>query len=162
MSTEFESPLIFPEQKVVSEWVDFNGHMNVAYYLMAFDRCVDDMYNRLDIGPEQIEDTNRSVFTLEAHINYLREVVEGDLLKVSGRLMDYDEKRVHSYFEMYHAVENHIVAATEQIGINVDMTARKPVAFTNEGIQALERMMSAHRNLGQAKYSGRVIGIPRQ
>lgn len=161
MNTDFEAPLAFREQIVVPEWVDFNGHMNVAYYMVAFDRCVDDMYNRLGVGPDFIDGTGCSVFTLEAHINYLREVVEGDPLRVTGRLMDYDGKRIHACFEMFHGTGGHIVAAMEQLGINVDIEKRKPVEFRAKTVALLDRMMTAHRALPDAEYAGRVIGIPR-
>lgn len=162
MTSEFEAPIWFDEKTVAPEWVDFNGHMNVAYYLMAFDHCVDDLYNRLGIGPARIEETHCSVFTLEAHINYIREVVEGDPLRISGRLMDYDEKRVHAYFEMFHATGDHMVAAMEQIGIHVNMGSRKPAPFADESMRILERTMAAHRGLPRPEYSGRVIGIRRR
>lgn len=157
---EFEAPLTFVEQKVVPEWIDFNGHMNVAYYLYAFDRCVDVMYNRLEVGPEQIQESGCSVFTLEAHINYLREVVKGDPLRITGRLLNFDHKRIHAYFEMYHGVEDHIVAAMEQIGVHVDMKARKSVPFANRSLRLLEGMMMSHEALPEPKYAGRVMGIP--
>lgn len=159
MNTDFEAPLAFPEQSVSPEWVDFNDHMNVAYYMVAFDRCVDHMYNRLRVGPDFMDETGCSVFTLEAHINYRREVVEGDPLRVTGRLMDFDGKRIHTYFEMFHGVDGHTVAAMEQLGIHVDMGKRKPVEFPADTVRLLERMMAAHRRLADAEYAGRVIGI---
>lgn len=161
MNEQFEAPLAFREQIVIPEWVDFNGHMNVAFYMVAFDRCVDDMYNRLRVGPDYIDETGRSVFTLEAHINYLREVVEGDRLRITGRLMDYDGKRIHTYFEMFHGVDGHPVASMEQLGIQVDMTQRKPVEFSSQTRRLLERMMESHAALSEAAYAGRVIGIRR-
>lgn len=161
MNEPFEAPLAFREQIVIPEWVDFNGHMNVAFYMVAFDRCVDDMYNRLRVGPDYIEATGRSVFTLEAHISYLKEVVEGDRLRITGRLMDYDGKRIHAYFEMFHGADGHPVAAMEQLGIQVDMANRKAVEFSAETGQLLEGMMAAHAALPEAKHAGRVIGIRR-
>jgi len=158
---QFEAPLTFADQKVIPEWIDFNGHMNVAYYLYAFDRCLDVMFNRLGVGPEQIPESGCSVFTLEAHINYLREVVEGDPLGITGRLLDFDQKRIHAYFEMHHGTEGHIVAAMEQIGIHVDMKARKPAAFADGNLRLLERMMASHKGLPDPRYAGRAIGIPR-
>lgn len=162
MNDDFEAPLAFPEQRVIPEWVDFNGHMNVAYYMVAFDRCVDVMYNRLLVGPDYIDRSGCSVFTLEAHINYIREVVEGDRLRITGRLMDHDGKRIHAYFEMFHGNDGHVVAAMEQIGIHVDMAQRKPVEFSADTRTLLESMMRAHTGLPEAVYAGRVIGIRRR
>jgi len=162
MSEEFEAPLAFREQTVIPEWVDFNGHMNVAFYMVAFDRCVDDMYNRLLVGPDFIDDSGCSVFTLEAHISYLREVVESDPLHITGRLMDYDGKRIHAYFEMFHGADGHMTAAMEQLGIHVDMEKRKPAEFSKRTQNLLERMLAAHRRLPAADHAGRVIGIRRR
>ncbi|HSH43808.1 MAG TPA: thioesterase family protein [Arenicellales bacterium] len=162
MNENFEAPLSFPEQHVIPEWVDFNGHMNVAYYMVAFDRCVDVLYNRLLVGPDFIEATGRSVFTLEAHISYLQEVVEGDPLRVTGRLLDFDAKRIHAYFEMFHGTGEHAVAAMEQLGIHVDLGERKPVEFPRRTRELLDAMMTAHRGLPEARYAGRVVGIRRR
>ncbi len=162
MNDDFEAPLQFENQTVVPEWIDFNGHMNVAYYLYAFDRCVDVMFNRLGIGPAQLEESHCSVFTLEVHINYLNEVVEGDPLSVTGRLMDFDEKRFHAYFEMFHATDERIVAAMEQVGIHVDMKTRKPAPFGGDSMRCLQRMLASHRDLPKAKYAGRAVGIRRK
>jgi acyl-CoA thioester hydrolase len=162
MTSPVDAPIWFAEKQVLPEWVDFNGHMNVAFYLMAFDHCVDDLYNRLGIGPAQLDQRRSSVFTLEAHISYVREVVEGDPLRISGRLMDYDGKRVHSYYEMYHGGEEHLVAALEQIGMHVDLEARKTIPFSGDDMETLERMMAAHRDLPKPEYAGRVIGIRRK
>jgi len=162
MNQDFEAPLLFPEQRVVPEWVDFNGHMNVAYYMVAFDRCVDVLYNRLLVGPDFIEATGCSVFTLEAHISYLQEVIEGDPLRVTGRLVDFDGKRIHAYFEMFHGTDDHAVAAMEQLGIHVDLGERKPVDFSPQTLELLDAMMTAHRQLSEARYAGRVVGIRRR
>ncbi|MGA8261408.1 MAG: thioesterase family protein [Arenicellales bacterium] len=162
MQNEFEAPLKFAAQIVPAEWIDFNGHMNVAHYVSAFDHCVDDMFNRLGIGPAQMEETHCSAFTLELHISYLSEVVEGDPLQVTGRLLDYDEKRFHAYFEMFHAVEDRMVAAMEQIGIHIDMRTRRSAPFSGESMGRFERMMASHGRLPEPRYAGRVIGIPRK
>lgn len=162
MSEEFEAPLRFPAQRVRPEWVDFNGHMNVAYYLVAFDRCLDVMYNRLGVGPDHIAETGCSVFTLEAHISYLREVLEGDTLHVTGWLLDCDDKRLHSYFEMSRTSRGPAVAALEQLGIHVDMAQRRSVPFADAGRQRVQGMTVAHAALPAARYAGRVVGIRRR
>jgi len=162
MAPEYDAPVSFPRQKVLPDWIDFNGHMNVAYYLYAFDRCVDHLYNDLGVGPAFVEETGSSVFTLEAHINYLSEVVEADPLEVTGRLMDHDAKRIHAYFEMHHGTDGRIVAAMEQIGIHVSMETRRPVEFEAGVTARLASMSAAHRGLPAAEYAGRVIGIRRR
>jgi len=166
MSQEFESPLSFEPQNVASEWVDFNGHMNVAYYIVAFDRCVDGMYNRLGIGPAQMAETNCSVFTLEAHINYLREVVEGDPLRIEGRLMDYDRKRVHAREvrgDQRHRIQNG--ERTEGRGLPARRLGRhQPIAFSARfrAVQLIrpDRLFRDRLNFGQKLVPG-AIGVLR-
>ena len=93
-----QAPLKFSDQKVLPEWIDFNGHMNVAYYVMAFDHGVDGLTNFIDIGPEGIDTRGTSTFTLELHTNYLQELQLGDPISLTCQLLDYDSKRVHYFF----------------------------------------------------------------
>ncbi|GIS88964.1 MAG: hypothetical protein CM1200mP18_16740 [Gammaproteobacteria bacterium] len=74
-----QAPLEFSEQKVLPEWIDFNGHMNVAFYVKAFDHGVDGLTDYVDIGPQKVlRARGTSTFTLEMHINYLQELHLGD------------------------------------------------------------------------------------
>ena len=83
-----QAPLEFSDQLVLSEWIDFNGHMNVAYYVMAFDHGVDGLTNYIDIGPEGIDARGTSTFTLEMHINYLQELHLDDPISLTCQLLD--------------------------------------------------------------------------
>ena len=84
--------------RILPEWTDANGHMNVAYYVLAFDRATDALYDRLGVGWSILEDS-RSMFTLAMNVDYLREVFVGDSVRIVSRLIDVDEKRLHYLHE---------------------------------------------------------------
>ncbi|MBT3769845.1 MAG: thioesterase family protein, partial [Acidiferrobacteraceae bacterium] len=83
------------KQTVLKEWIDYNGHMNVAYYVMAFDHGVDQFMQQMGITPQYLEREKSSTFTLEMHINYLRELRLGDPIRLTCQLLNVDSKRVH-------------------------------------------------------------------
>ena len=155
------APLQLSDQKVLPEWIDFNGHMNVAYYVVAFDHGVDGLANHLDIGPEGIDRRGTSTFTLEMHINYLKELNLGDPLRLTCQLLDFDAKRIHYFFHMYHAHEGYLAATCEQMLLHVDLAERRSCPFPNNVQQALTELMALHRALPRPEQAGRAIGIRR-
>lgn len=157
----FEAPLRTPLAYVRPEWIDHNGHMNVAFYVLAFDQALDAVYDRLDFGPAYIRRTNHSHFTLDIRVAYAREVVEGDPLAITFQLLDYDAKRYHYVMEMRHAEQGYLAATSEQLGMHIDLAARRGAAMP-PGIQArFARLMEAHAGLPRPATVGRGIGIRR-
>ncbi len=154
-----KSAFRFPLQSVLPEWIDYNGHMNVAYYVLVFDHCVDALLNQLKIGPAQMEKTGCSTFVLESHINYIQEVVENDPLRVEAYLLDYDKKRIHYYMEMYHAEKKQLVAATEQLAIRVNLEQRRTTVIPNHSMAIIEKIVSTQAKLPEQHYTGRKISI---
>src|SRR5580658_4398234 len=73
--------------EVIPEWVDYNGHMNVAYYVLAFDRGTDVLFDVLGIGADYVRTANHSMFALEGHIAYEREVRLGEPLAVRSTIL---------------------------------------------------------------------------
>ncbi len=158
----FDSPIICPPTKVASEWIDYNGHMNMAFYSLVFDRAVDAVFNDLDIGAAYVEREQASCFTLEAHICYLNEVSEGDPLEIRFQLLDFDQKRMHYYQEMYHAEEHYLAATSEQMSMHVDMRTRRSAPYPDRVITQLEAMQRAHSSLAYPERAGHAIGIPKK
>ena len=96
MTASFETAeLDLGTQAVLENWIDYNGHMNVAYYVMAFDHGVDQFMQQIGITPQYLEREKSSTFTLEMHINYLRELRLGDPIRLTCQLLNVDSKRVH-------------------------------------------------------------------
>ena len=86
-------------------WIDYNGHLNMAYYNVMFDRAIDELWLQLGIGPGYMRERGGSTFTAECHVRYIREIHLGDPVQVSILLVAADEKRLHTFEELRHAGE---------------------------------------------------------
>src|ERR1700754_468444 len=94
----FFAPFVSSVMRVEPTWIDYNGHLNMAYYNVLFDRAVDEAYELLGIGADYLSTQRKSCFTAEVHVRYLRELHEGDPVRVTFQLIEHDSKRLH-YFE---------------------------------------------------------------
>jgi acyl-CoA thioester hydrolase len=98
------------EGVVLPEWIDANGHMNLAYYIVLFDQATDLTYDVLGVGQAYREATGNSTFTAETHTLYERELRAGERVRVVPHLLGVDAKRMHYFHEMFHAESGHRVA----------------------------------------------------
>lgn len=160
--TDFAAPLEAPIQRVLPEWLDYNGHMNIAYYSLAFDKALDHFFDALGIGWDYTRSGAGSAFALENHLTYLREVHEGDPLRITFQLLGYDPKRIHFIEQMYHAEEGFLSATSEQIAMHVSMETRRAAPFPPEVLDRVIRMRAAHAGLAVPPQVGHVIGLPRK
>jgi acyl-CoA thioester hydrolase len=159
MTQDLEAPLICPPETVVKDWIDYNGHLNMAFYNVIFDHGVDYLYDYLGIGKEYTESGIGSCFTLEAHVHYLNELSLGDEVGVKLQLVNYDSKRIHIFEEMYNLNEGYLAATSEQIGMHIDMKTRKSSALPSEVQVLLEKIMIKHSVLPTPEQLGHQIGI---
>jgi len=159
---EFAAPFIGSVQSVEDQWIDYNGHFNMAYYAVLFDRCGDEAFAEIGLGADYLKETNCSYFTLETHTNYLRELHAGDRVRVTVQLLDYDAKRLHYYQEMLHAEDGWLSATMEAICMHVDLAEKKSTSFPADMRLKIAAMYEAHKSLPAAKYIGRKIGIVRK
>ncbi len=142
-------------------WIDYNGHLNMAYYNVLFDRAVDEAYELLGCGPAYLEQTRHSTFTAEAHVRYLRELHAADPVRVTFQLIDYDAKRIHYFEELRHAEEGWLSATSENMTLHIDMDRKKTVPFPDVIAERLARMKAAHAHLPIPDGVGRRIAMPR-
>ena len=155
-------PFVGSIQKVEDQWIDYNGHFNMAYSNVIFDRCGDEGFLFLGLGPDYVKQHNASFFTLEAHVTYIRELHAGDELRVTLQLIDYDAKRVHYVQEMFHAAGGWLACVSENMVMHVDMTAKKSAPFPADVQARIIAMHSAHKLLPTPPQVGHRIGIPRK
>jgi acyl-CoA thioester hydrolase len=155
-------PLDVYRGAVPADWIDYNGHMNIAYYMLVFDRASDVLFDRLDVGPAYRQRSNHTLYVLEAHITYERELKEGDTLRVTAQLIDADAKRLHFFFAMHHAEQDYVAATTEMLALHVDLAGPRSVPLPAAQQSAIKRLLSEHRSLERPAQLGRVIGIRRQ
>ena len=120
------SPFRTKNQTVLGEWIDYNGHMNVAYYTLAFDKALDFFFEDvLNIGPSFVEKNKEGPFALKASYNYFSELLEGESFFVNISILDFDSKRVHVFGEMIKDKSLELSAVFETVLMNMDLSARK-------------------------------------
>ena len=158
--TELAAPFVSSLMRVEPAWIDYNGHLNMAYYNVLFDRAVDEAYEVLGIGLDYLRQTHHSTFTAEAHVRYLRELHENNPVRVTFQLLDFDSKRIHYFEQSLHADEGWVSATSENMTLHVDMTAKKVVPFPDTVMRSLAAMKAAHARLPVPKGAGRRIAMP--
>ncbi len=158
----YDAPLSLFETEVLPEWIDPNGHLNVTYYVRAFDLSTDAFMDMLGVGWAYSEREKHSIFMLEAHVHSLDEVVEGDRLRFTVQLLDYDAKRIHIFQEMFHAEKGYRAATSEWLAIHVDMAARRSVPLPSGARDKLVEIMAAHQALPRPELAGQAMGIRRK
>ena len=156
----FFAPFVSSAMPVEAGWIDYNGHLNMAYYNVLFDRAVDEAYELIGCGLDYVERTKHSCYTAEVHVRYLRELKEGDPVRVSFQLLDYDAKRLHYFEELHHAEEGWLSATSENMALNVNMDAKKTAPFPADVMAHLARMKAAHATLPVPQGAGRRIAMP--
>ncbi len=156
----FFAPFVSSLMRVEPQWIDFNGHLNMAYYHVLFDRALDEAYNLIGIGQSYLKASGHSTFTAEAHIRYLREIHENEPVRVTFQLLDYDAKRIHYFEQLFHATEGWLSATTENMTLHVDMSVKKVVPFPNDVMASLGRMHASHAQLPTPEAAGRRIAMP--
>ena len=153
-------PFLSSVMQVEPQWIDYNGHLNMAYYNVMFDRAIDELWLKLGIGPPYMRERHGSTFTAECHVRYLREIHLGDPVQISIVLLAADEKRLHTFEEMRHASEGWLSATSENMTIHIDMTARKVGRFPSDIRTRIQALARAHAALPRPEGIGRKIGLP--
>jgi acyl-CoA thioester hydrolase len=160
----FDTPVICPPMTILPEWIDYNDHLNVAYYTLIFDRSADTAVDILNLGQAYRRAENKTLVTAEAHVTYVRELKLGAEVRGTFRLLDADAKSLHVYQELYH-VDGWLAAAQESVLLHVDLAGDDgpKVVRMAESIQDdVRTMLRYHSSLPRTKYIGRVPGIRRR
>ena len=158
----FFAPFVSSVMRVEDHWIDYNGHLNMAYYNVLFDRAVDEAYELIGIGVDYVSQRKHSFFTAEVHLRYLRELHAGDPVRVTFQLLDFDAKRLHFFEQLFHAVDGWVAATSENMALHVDMAAGKTAAFPSDIAAGLAKMKAAHAELPVPEAAGRRIAMPAQ
>jgi acyl-CoA thioester hydrolase len=156
----FAAPFVSSVMPVDSAWIDYNGHLNMAYYNVLFDRAVDEVFELLGCGVDYVKTRRHSCYTAEVHVRYLRELHADDPVKVTWQLIDYDAKRMHYFEQLLHAGEGWLSATSENMSLHVDMEAGKTAPFPADVAERLAAMQAAHATLPRPEAVGRRIAMP--
>lgn len=154
------TPFTIHRDTVRADWVDYNGHLRDAFYLLIFSFATDALLDRIGLDDAARRARGRSVYTLEAHVNYLQEIKEGAAVRVDARVLAHDAKRLHLYLEMFVDGRDAPVSASEQMLVHVDTRGPKSAPFDADVAERIAQLHAQQRELPAPAYAGRVIGLP--
>jgi len=143
--------------QVKEEWIDYNGHMNVAYYVLVFDHSTDALLEKLNLGTDYRTTENSSFFVVESHVTYDSEVKKGDLLVVKSKLLGYDTKRLHIFHEMFEKNGGAKCATNEVMVLHVDMETRRTTEISSRYNNVLEKANTVSLEEGFPANCGRAV-----
>jgi acyl-CoA thioester hydrolase len=153
---------ITPRLAIRPEWIDYNGHLNIAFYVKLFDEGIDVLFEREGLAESYVRERQLGFFAAELHVRYLREVHLTDPVQVRLRLLDFDTKRIHYWMELVHAEERWLSATMETISLHVDMTTRKVAPFPEDVLAKFARWKADVGDRPTPAGVGKTIGIPRR
>ena len=154
-------PFLSSWLSIERDWIDYNNHLNMGYYTVLFDRAADEVFEQFGFGRDYISRTNHTTFSAEFHLRYLREVKLGDRLRSTFYLIDYDEKRFHTFQELYHE-DGWISATGEGLTLHVNLDGPKVAPMPDDILGRIKTMAEAHAKLPRPDGVGRQIGIRRK
>jgi acyl-CoA thioester hydrolase len=153
-------PLILHRDQVRPEWIDYNGHLNLAYYVLIFDYATDAFLEVAGITESFRASENASTFSAEIHVNYLRELREGDPVRITTQLLNFDDKRIHYFHCMYHEEAGYLAATNELLSLYMDMGTRRVTCMPAQILKRLGQLKQQHALLTRPEQAGRVICVP--
>ncbi len=156
---KIEAPLLLHNESVLPAWIDYNGHMNLAYYILIFDHATDAFLDFIGLTEEFRKASQSSTFAAEMHVTYEQEVREGEEVIVTTQLLGFDEKRIHYFHHMYEKRKNRLLATNELISLYMDMNTRRVAAMPGDIQGTLGDIVSAHDDLPLPSQVGRTIGL---
>jgi acyl-CoA thioester hydrolase len=154
------APFLSSVMQIEPQWIDYNGHLNMAYYNVMMDRAIDELWLQLGIGPAYMKERHGSTFTVECHVRYLREIHLGDPVQVAVWLLGADEKRLHTFEELRHAKEGWVSATSENMTMHIDMAKRKTAAFPSDIRARIADVLASHAAIARPEGIGRKVAMP--
>lgn len=151
--------LITYRTQVQQDWVDYNGHLRDAYYLLIFSYATDALMERIGLDADARGQSGHSLFTLEAHINYLHEVKLDTDVWVQTQIIGFDKKRLHLYHSLHREGFDQALAASEQMLLHVDLAGPKSAPFGSRSIELLEDLQRGQQDLPAGEYVGRTLRL---
>ena len=151
--------MILKTEKVIKEWTEYNGHLNVAFYIRVFDIAADIMLDNFKMGGESAKKDNRTTFVAEMHTNYYQEVRLGEEVETHIAYVDHDKKRIHYKLSMFHQEKKYLAASNEVLSLYVDLSKRKVVEFDPDRLKIMDdfiRNNSSKFNPDKLVFSGKL------
>ena len=130
---------------VKQEWVDYNNHMNMAYYVLIFDQALEVALEKFNMGESAAKDLNRSTMVVETNTKYLSEVKQGEEIDINMTYFDHDKKRLHIKMEMIEKSKKKISATIEWISLYIDLSQRKVTEFEEDKLKLMDKFIKDNK-----------------
>jgi acyl-CoA thioester hydrolase len=153
---------IIHRARIRPEWIDRNRHFNAGYYMVVFDDAVSGWMAYCGLTPEHHQTFGGTTFSAESHATYEREVLEGDEVVITGQLLDYSDKKIHSFFRMMHAAAGYLAATNELMTLYIDVASRRPGPMHVDVMNRLAAIKQAQADTPRPAQAGRVISVHAQ
>lgn len=159
----YAAPIEVRGISVLPEWIDYNGHMNVGYYGVAFDLAFERvLVDQLGLGEPQVEALGQGPYILQSHLNFLHEVKADDTFYFHFRLLDADQKRGHYFAQMKSASDHRLCATQEALFMNVSHRTGRAEPYPDWAAARLAQMVRDHATLDPEPQIGQQLGIRRK
>ncbi len=156
----YPAPIVVRGMSVKSDWIDYNKHMNVGYYGVAFDQALEEMVGEhLGIGEEFVRTAGAGPYKIQSHIQFLRELLEGESFYFHFRLLDHDHKRLHYFGQMYAEKDDALCATQEGMIINVSQKTGRSTDYPGWAQKRLAQMLEDQKGLRPQPQIGARLGI---
>ncbi|AZC33899.1 Carnitine utilization associated thioesterase [Pseudomonas chlororaphis subsp. piscium] len=146
--------------RIIPDWVDYNGHLRDAFYLLIFSYATDALMDQLGMDSNHREASGNSLFTLELHLNYLHEVKLETEVEVRTRIIGHDRKRLHLYHSLHKVGDGLELAGNEQMLLHVDLAGPRSAPFSEPVLNRLRAIAAEQADLPAPAWIGRVIALP--
>ena len=136
--------LYLKKEKIIKEWTDYNGHLNVAFYVHVFDIAADIMLDNFKMGGKAAKQDKRTTFVAEMYTAYKQEVRLGEEVETHLTYVDHDKKRIHYRLSMFHKEKKYLAATNEILSLYVDLNQRKVVEFDQDRLKLMDETIKKH------------------
>ena len=137
--------VILANKKIIKDWIDYNGHMNLSYYILVFDMGAEVILSKFEMGEHSAKTTKKSTMVVETRTNYLKEVKENEEVIISLSYFDHDKKRLHYKLEMHEKSTNNLSASTEVLALYMNLNERRVSEFEKEKIKIMDDFINLNK-----------------
>jgi len=136
--------MILKTEKVIKEWTDYNGHLNVAFYVRVFDIAADIMLDNFNMGGHSAKKDKKTTFVAEMYTAYKQEVRLGEEVETYLNYVNHDKKRIHYRLSMFHKEKKYLAATNEVLSLYVDLNQRKVVEFDPDRLRLMDEAIKTN------------------
>ncbi len=156
-------PFKSKRRRVKKSWIDYNGHMNVAYYTFAFDEAIDEFLEKIvGVGPSFIRELKQGSYALQTQYRYLNELFVGDPFFIMIFVADFTRKQMHLMAQMISSANQEVCATCETVMVNVDLQKRRSCEYPQAALENISKLHAASQEFRHSISIGHPIGLKKR